>query len=141
MSNDQPLYEVGYKKPPQNSQFTKGTSGNPKGRPKGSKNLATIFLRESRQRVRVKGPDGTRAVTKLEAAAMQLGNRAAQGDLRSQREFFTRVQWSKEAASSAGNPTVPPEADKDMMQSLVRRMQEIGTTESTRACKLEEKES
>lgn len=31
-------YDVGYCKPPKNSWFLPGTSGNPKGRPKGSKN-------------------------------------------------------------------------------------------------------
>lgn len=31
-------YTIGYKKPPKNSQFKKGKSGNPKGRPKGAKN-------------------------------------------------------------------------------------------------------
>jgi hypothetical protein len=31
---DDPGYEVGYGKPPQSTQFKKGKSGNPKGRPK-----------------------------------------------------------------------------------------------------------
>jgi hypothetical protein len=33
MSDDNKPYEVGYKKPPKKSQFAKGKSGNPKGRP------------------------------------------------------------------------------------------------------------
>ncbi|MGK7651962.1 DUF5681 domain-containing protein [Roseovarius sp. B08] len=31
-------YEVGYAKPPANTRFKPGQSGNPKGRPKGAKN-------------------------------------------------------------------------------------------------------
>ena len=38
MSDDKTLddYEVGYGKPPKNTQFRKGVSGNPRGRPKKS---------------------------------------------------------------------------------------------------------
>ena len=45
-------YEVGYKKPPKGSQFKKGQSGNPNGRPKKSRNanmLAHELLNEEMQ--------------------------------------------------------------------------------------------
>ena len=37
------LATVGYGKPPMHSQFQKGKSGNPKGRPKGSQNLGSLL--------------------------------------------------------------------------------------------------
>ena len=125
MPKDESQYEVGWGKPPRSSQFTKGKSGNPRGRPRGSKNLASIVLKESRQPVRVNGPRGTRTVTKLEATVMQLGNKAAQGELRATREFLPLVQQAEEAVSSESAPLTVHELDQRVMQSLRRRMQNM----------------
>ena len=55
--------KAGYKRPPKATQFQKGRSGNPNGRPKGAKSLYDLMLEDGRQRVRVKGPYGTKMIT------------------------------------------------------------------------------
>lgn len=125
MSDDKRSYKVGYGRPPQSGKFRQGQSGNPKGRPKGSRNLATIVLAESREKVRIQGPKGPRTISKLHAAVMQLQNKAAQGHLPSQREFFALVQMSEDAQRNADAPGVVPEVDQVMMKSLLRRMREV----------------
>jgi hypothetical protein len=39
-------YDVGYRKPPREHQFKPGQSGNPKGRPRGSKSFTTLLVEE-----------------------------------------------------------------------------------------------
>lgn len=125
MSKDEMPYEVGYGKPPASGRFAKGQSGNPKGRPKGAKNFATVVLQEARQRVRINGPSGTRTVTKLQAAMMQVGNQAAQGKLPAARELFALVQQSEDAVNSQTAPLSHHEMDLRVIESLRRRMQGV----------------
>jgi len=74
-------YEVGYGKPPRNTQFKKGQSGNPRGRPSGSKNLATLVSVALNEPVIVVENGGRRKITKREAIK-QLVNRSTKADWR-----------------------------------------------------------
>jgi len=78
----EPPYEVGYKKPPEQTRFRKGQSGNPRGRPAGSKNLATLLAKALDEKVTVAENGKRRRIPKREAIITQVVNRSAQGDFK-----------------------------------------------------------
>ena len=82
-------YSVGYGKPPEHSKFQPGQSGNPRGRPKGSLNLATALNRALREKITVVENGRRRKVTKLDAAVTQLVNRAVKGDAKATQQMLS----------------------------------------------------
>jgi hypothetical protein len=80
--DDRDDYEVGYGKPPRHTQFSRGQSGNPRGRPAGSKNLATLVSEALNEPVIVAENGGRRKISKREAIVKQLVNRSAKADWR-----------------------------------------------------------
>lgn len=75
-------YEIGYGKPPKHGQFKKGRSGNPKGRPKGARNLKTELEEELAEPILVKEAGKPRKVSKQRAVIKSLLAKALGGDAR-----------------------------------------------------------
>jgi hypothetical protein len=75
-------YLVGYRKPPSNTRFKKGQSGNPAGRPKGSRSMPTLLAQELNKSVRVVQNGRSKRITKKQALLIQMVNKAASGDFR-----------------------------------------------------------
>ena len=73
-------YEIGYRRPPPNTQFKKGASGNPKGRPKGSKNFLTLLEQELAQKIFVNENGRRKTVTRMQAMVKRMVAGALQGD-------------------------------------------------------------
>jgi hypothetical protein len=124
-------YEVGYGKPPKEMQFAQGKSGNPKGRPKGSKNLATSFIEIDREEITVTEGGRTRTMTKADAVAHQLTNEAASGDLRAMREYFQTYKMFQASESVEEIAPDLSDRDNDVMKNFLRRMDRMGKRNQT----------
>ena len=122
-TTDKP-YEVGFGKPPKGTQFRKGKSGNPKGRPKGKPNLATIINRTLQAKVIIKENGRRRKVTKYEAGLIQLSNKAASGDLPALKMVIVQARLAEERMQQdVSKKTGFDEADQKGLKSLMKRLQ------------------
>jgi len=80
-SDDKQNSAVGYRRPPVNRQFKPGQSGNPRGRPKGSKNFPTMFAEAMSRPVTVRDKKGKiRTLSKQELMVEVMVNKALAGD-------------------------------------------------------------
>jgi hypothetical protein len=123
--------KVGPGNPPKDKQFRKGTSGNPKGRPKGSKNLSTILMDAARDQVTATIDGKPRKITKLQATAMQLATKAAGGDMASAAKF---LDWMDEIESRAlaSRPVQFPfnDIDLEVLREIYDRMKQCEPNET-----------
>ncbi len=94
-------YQVGHGRPPVDYQFKKGQSGNPKGRPRGSKNLMTLLHRELEQAVVVQENGRRRKITKREAMITQVVNKAAlSGNIKAFLSLLPHIQQADAEAEA-----------------------------------------
>ena len=75
-------YDIGYRRPPASGRFKPGTSGNPKGRPKGTRNFVTLLQQELQQTVTVNENGRKRKITRQQAMVKRIVANALNGDAR-----------------------------------------------------------
>jgi hypothetical protein len=125
MPNKKDGYEIGYGKPPSHGQFAKGQSGNPKGRPKGSRNFASYVRKELRRRIRISENGQPKRITKMEALAKQIVNKGVAGDPKftpiALAEIHRQDGTSDQAAT--GLPVDRPE-DEATISNIIQRIRE-----------------
>jgi hypothetical protein len=115
---------VGFGKPPKNKRFVKGQSGNPSGRPKGSRNPATIIEKACRESIQVMINGKTRIMSKFEAVMVQLVNQAVAGDLRAIGALFTWLTGLSNFGQAVESVPEANEADSLVMTSIVHRIRQ-----------------
>lgn len=117
-------YRVGYRSPPKTTQFKKGESGNPKGRPKGSRSLQNILIEELKSSITIHENGRSKTVKKGEVIAKQMVNKAMAGDHKAA-NLVLGVSQQHEYQEALNAPSVIealPQEDRQVMQSLMERI-------------------
>lgn len=120
-------YEVGYRKPPRHTRFRKGVSGNPKGRPKGSKNFLTVLKNELLGTIRITEGGRARIVTKLEALIKARVNRSLQGDKRDADRIFALMERYFSADEASQVVVDVDEQDRKILDRYAERLMALAT--------------
>jgi len=122
---------VGYGRPPKAYRFKPGQSGNPRGRPKGSKNMMTLFEQELDAKVTVTEHGERRTITKRQVIAKQLVNKAATGDAKAVRMPLDETRLSEQETNASGqaNPFGRP-VDAAVMRNVLQRFRNAEPTPS-----------
>lgn len=132
--NDDEAYEVGFGKPPRRTQFAKGKSGNPRGRPKGALNVATMLKRILEEEVIITQNGRRRTATKLEAAFIQLTDKATGGDLKALQLLTSLLRSAEERGSQDIVPnSVNDDLDKKVISGILSRISACNKEDSENA--------
>jgi hypothetical protein len=102
---------VGYGRPPLHSRIQPGQKLNPKGRPRGSKNTATLITEEFDKKFSIREGKGFIKCSKREAAIRNLCTKAAVGDYKI---LMALVALEGGSGAQPGTPAEgPPLTEKD----------------------------
>lgn len=120
-SCDEATEKVGPGKPPRHTRFKPGQSGNPKGRPKGSKNFATILQQQLTKKITITVDGKPRRMTVQEVIARRLATDSMKGTTKAMELLIklTSVK-SDEAGKDAARDTEMP--DKDALRRIHKRI-------------------
>jgi hypothetical protein len=119
MSSD---YEVGYGKPPEHSRFAKGRSGNPKGRPRGIKNLKADLIEELQERIQIRENDRAIRISKQRALVKTLLARTLKGDMRAASTLLNAMFRLLDLVGEVPEDDQPLSAeDEDLIEVLEAR--------------------
>ena len=112
-NHDDDEHEVGFRRPPRHTRFQKGRSGNPSGRPRGSRDLRGAMLDELRRSITAKENGRSVRVTKAQLLMKSLIAKAVGGDMKAAALVLTYMQkldpGAQPEAARDGGPVLEPD--------------------------------
>lgn len=114
-------YEVGYSKPPTKTQWKKGQSGNPRGRPKGTKNLYTDLAEELAETIAVNEGGKQKKLSKQRAMIKQIVNKALKGDVAATRTVIAMIATIIVEKDREKEEQAPLGFDQEIIENFLKR--------------------
>ena len=122
MTDDQGDYEVGYGKPPKQTRFKKGQSGNPKGRAKGSRNIFTELEEELSEPIQIREGGNKKIVSKSRAVIKALVAKALKGDTKAIAQIHALSHAATPEVGEAPNRQALDAEDMEILERIASRM-------------------
>jgi Family of unknown function (DUF5681) len=112
-------YAIGYARPPEHAKFKRGQSGNPRGRPKGSRNESTMLRELLHRKINARDGGRSRKITILEGILLRITEDALKGDTKSAAFILNRYG----ALVSGETPQADiGHDDREILEAFARRL-------------------
>jgi hypothetical protein len=119
-------YAVGYGRPPKATQFAKGESGNPRGRPKGTRTVGLMLQEILRQKIAVTENGKTRRLPALEVILRRLANDAMRSEPRALKLLLALNDRYGESAQTDLHLDDILAEDREILASFLNQPARIG---------------
>ena len=113
--------ESGYKRAPKATQFKRGCSGNPKGRPKGVRSLKAELKGLMEKRVRIRADGEQRQVTRQRLMLLKFFEKAANGDIRALTQMMNMAMKLEASDPMQSEPDIVTDNDRAIVEEFFRQ--------------------
>ncbi len=115
-------HDIGYGNPPKHSRFKKGQSGNPNGRPKGTKNLKTDLAEELAEQILVTEAGHQQPRSKQRAVLKSLVAKAINGNTHAIATLLGFIERQLPAGEDADGEKGLPASDEAILEQFSARL-------------------
>lgn len=121
-----PDYEVGRGKPPKESRFKPGQSGNPGGRRKGSTNVRTIVTLVLESEIELIENGKKRKISLVEALLKRQAQEALRGNNKAINDLLDR--YERHCPATAEDRVELPEEDQQLLERALSSRRVVGSS-------------